>query len=176
MPAFSSCGAGACGGPWTNLEALGVKPEMPPELFNRAGVNWRLIFAIADRVGGEWPKRAREAAIEISGVKEAADRSTGVQLLADIKTLLEQRALDKDLDPRFVSSEELLAFLHAMEDGSWAEFGKESKPITSHALARLLKGFGVFSSQIEVKEKGEWVNRKGYIISLFDDPFERYLG
>lgn len=160
-----------------NVKELdGVDPPLPEGLLNREGANWRLIFAIADRVGGEWPQRMREAAIEISGINEVTDKSIGTQLLADIKTLFEQRALNKDLDPRLVSSEEILTFLHAMEGGRWLEYGKDDKPITKTKLAALLKGFGVAPDQIEVKVDGVWVNKRGYIVSLFDDPFERYLG
>ena len=32
------------------------EPELPPILFNRLGDNWRPLFAIAQIVGGQWPR------------------------------------------------------------------------------------------------------------------------
>src|SRR5262249_21531359 len=50
-----------------NIEALrDVEPPMPPGFDNRLGDNWRLMFAIADKIGGEWPERARQAAVVVS--------------------------------------------------------------------------------------------------------------
>src|SRR5262249_17680748 len=44
-----------------NINALReADPELPKELHGRAADNWRPLIAIADRAGGEWPKRARE--------------------------------------------------------------------------------------------------------------------
>jgi len=37
---------------------------MPPELFNRTGDNWCGLFSIAEAAGGEWPERAKQAAME----------------------------------------------------------------------------------------------------------------
>ena len=65
----------------------GVEPDMPPGFNNRLGDNWELLLAIADFAGDEWPTKARTAAVKLSNVPEAA--STGVQLLADIKTIFD---------------------------------------------------------------------------------------
>src|SRR5262249_36537053 len=52
-----------------NAETLrGAVPQMPAGFGNRLGDNWRLILAIADRVGGEWPEGARCAAVSLSKV------------------------------------------------------------------------------------------------------------
>ena len=42
-----------------------AKPALPPGFNNRLAANWRLLFAIADHAGGDWPKRARLAAIKL---------------------------------------------------------------------------------------------------------------
>jgi hypothetical protein len=41
-------------------------PEMPPGFENRLGDNWRLMLAIADIAGAEFPEKARDAAATIS--------------------------------------------------------------------------------------------------------------
>jgi putative DNA primase/helicase len=69
-----------------NAEALkDAEPDMPAGFDNRLGDNWRLLFAIADLAGGEWPEKARQAARVLSEVADTA--SIGVRLLADIKTI-----------------------------------------------------------------------------------------
>jgi hypothetical protein len=48
-----------------HAEALGAAdPGMPASIYNRAADNWRPLLAAADATGGEWPERARRAAIE----------------------------------------------------------------------------------------------------------------
>jgi hypothetical protein len=160
-----------------NIKFLdGVNPPLPERFMNRDGANWRLILAIADRIGGEWPKRMREAIIEVSGFKDAIELSNGSRLLADLKVMFERRAQDRTADQRMVSSGEVVEFLHGREGGFWLEFGKDEKPITKTKVARLLSGYGITSSQIRVEDKdGEGVNKQGYVISLFDDAFDRYL-
>jgi hypothetical protein len=59
-----------------NAVVLGdAKPEQPPGFHNRLAANWRLLFAIADQAGGDWPKRARHAAVKLS--KQTAEPSQG---------------------------------------------------------------------------------------------------
>ena len=72
-----------------NAEALkDAEPEMPPGFDNRLGDNYRLLLAIADLAGGEWPERAREAAQGLSGAGNTA--STGTRLLADIRAAFDE--------------------------------------------------------------------------------------
>jgi hypothetical protein len=152
----------------------GIDPPLPEGFVNREGANWRLMFAIADRIGGEWPKRLREAAIEICNIKDAVEASGGERLLKDIKALLERRQRD-GLDPRMVSSDEIITYLHGLDGSFWLEFGKDEKPITKTKVARMLAGYGITSSQIRVEVDGKEKNVQGYLITLFDDAFERYI-
>ena len=61
----------------------GAEPDMPPGFDNRLGDNWSLLLAIADYAGGEWPTKARKAAVKLSKVADVS--SIGMQLLAAIK-------------------------------------------------------------------------------------------
>jgi Protein of unknown function (DUF3631) len=57
-------------------------PEMPSALHDRAADNWRLLLAIADAVGGNWPDRARQTALAMSRAAdefdEGSDRAPGL--------------------------------------------------------------------------------------------------
>jgi putative DNA primase/helicase len=39
-----------------------VKPILPLNFTNRVAANWKLLLAIAELAGGNWPKHARDAA------------------------------------------------------------------------------------------------------------------
>jgi hypothetical protein len=45
-----------------------AEPVMPTAFENRLGDNWRLMLAIADLAGGQWPEQARQAAMVIAKV------------------------------------------------------------------------------------------------------------
>jgi hypothetical protein len=158
-----------------SVDALKVaEPELPAGFDNRLGDNWRLLLAIADHAGGGWPAKARQAAINISKVVAAADASIGVSLLADIKTIFEEKKGELQDDqkggPRMPSGE-LAALLGATEGRPWSEW-KGGKPITANQLARLLAPFKVVPDSIRVGDK----TPKGYYRSHFEDAFIRYLG
>ena len=149
----------------------GVEPDLPPGFDNRLGDNWELLFAIADHAGGEWPAKARKAAIKLSQVENIA--SIGTQLLADIKAIFYQTKEDELLhEPleRF-SSADLAATLGADMTGPWAEW-KASKPITQAQLARVLKPFGIAPGVIRLPSGG---TIRGYMRSWFEDAWDRYL-
>src|SRR5262249_38175780 len=67
-------------------------PRIPSGLINRAADNWRPLLAVADLVGGDWPRRARGAAVSLSGVEVGNDQSDGVQLLGDVRDLYRANA------------------------------------------------------------------------------------
>jgi len=150
---------------WTddNRGALiGAEPDMPPALFNRVADNWRPLLAIADAVGGEWPEKARKAAIELSARNDTTSFRT--LLLTDIKTVFEVCNADK------VSSQEIADKLAAMEGHPWAELSR-GRPITTNALARLLKPFGIIPSMIRIGSN----TIRGYTRDQFADAWGRYL-
>jgi hypothetical protein len=57
-----------------------ARPVMPADLNNRAAANWKLLLAVAELAGGQWPQRAREAAERLSQSRRKP--SVGIQLLA----------------------------------------------------------------------------------------------
>jgi putative DNA primase/helicase len=141
-----------------NLNALrGVEPAMPEGFMNRRADNWRPLFAVADRAGGAWPELAREAALTLNHVDAGEDIKA--MLLADIRAVFG--------GGHVLSSTELVEALKGMEDRPWPEFGRSKKPISTHAVARLLKPLGI----------GPHRRRDGssYLIRDFAEAFERYL-
>jgi putative DNA primase/helicase len=148
-----------------NAEILkGVEPIMPEGFDNRLGDNYRLLLAIADLAGGEWPAKARKAAQVLSNGADVA--STGVRLLSDIKVAFDEYQVD------ILSSAALVVKLTAEPDSLWAEW-RSGKPITQAQLARLLKPFGIAPEQVRTGNSDQQV--RGYKRERFDDVWERYL-
>src|SRR5206468_5707634 len=54
----------------------GVEVGALPELNDRAADNWEPLLAIADLAGGDWPARARRAALALSIAPDEDDRSS----------------------------------------------------------------------------------------------------
>lgn len=160
-----------------NLENLrDSDPFIPSGLDDRAADAWEPLFAIADRVGGDWPERARQAAVELSGEHVKEDDEARTVLLGDIRDVFENP--DHDIyttkEDKHVKSENLVAKLVAREDRPWAEFGRARKPITANRLASLLRGYKIKPGTIRFGP-GDKDTAKGYKHSQFADAFERYL-
>jgi Protein of unknown function (DUF3631) len=135
-----------------------AKPAVPEGFYNRLACNWRPLLAVADRAGGDWPELARKAAEALTG----KDPGT-----VYAETLAAIRAILGDNERMF--SEDIVRELHAIEGGPWAEWGKNGKPISQNALARLLKPITPEQMRIGAETK------RGYERSQFRDAFARYL-
>jgi putative DNA primase/helicase len=126
-----------------NAEALkGGNPSVPDALNDRAADNWTVLFTLADLSGGEWPTKARQAAIALSGGNEALGLSG--QLIVDIRDAFTAAGVDK------LASKDLAERLAQIEGRPWAEFGKCRRPISANQLANLLRGFGVSSRVVRI--------------------------
>jgi Protein of unknown function (DUF3631) len=147
----------------SSLEA--AEPAVPDQLGNRSADNWCELLGIAEAIGGEWPSRAREAAIARAG--EDDGEVVAVQLLADIKEVFDTTGADKLLSSTIVDR------LIEMEGRPWAEFGRARKPITPNAMARLLKPFKITPGSIRPDLQGR--GTKGYERKAFEELWRRYL-
>ena len=139
--------------------------EIPEALHDRAADNWRPLLAIADCAGGEWPARARKAALELSADSAADQDSTGTLLLADTRAAFEAKSGDR------ISGDDLTAYLVGLDDRPWSEFNR-GKPLTKPTLARLLGKYKILSGTIRLSD-GRTL--KGYYRSSFDEAFACYL-
>lgn len=137
-------------------------PAMPDDMRDRAADNWRNLVAIADAAGGDWPKRARAAALALSA-ESAADGSAGMQLLADVRAIFEEAGADR------LASSSLIDRLTAMEDRRWPEW-RHGKPMTATQLARILKRYGIAPRQVWIDGR----NVRAYLFDDFADAFARY--
>jgi putative DNA primase/helicase len=151
---------------WAVDNAAALKDADPDmgEVQNRTADNWRPLLAIADVVGGEWPKRARE--IMVAADDARSDFSNRAMLLTDIKAAFQDKQTDR------LSSEDLARYLGALEDRPWAEYGRTGRPITAAAVARLLTPFLISPKSVRLPDGR---NLKGYHLTAFNEVFERYL-
>jgi hypothetical protein len=141
-----------------------VELKAPDRLNDRALDIWEPLLAIAEHVGGDWPKLAADASIALSG-GEAASEERSIELLADIKVAFEASGRDE------VTTKALVAALCADEERPWATYNK-GKPISDRQVAKLLKEIPILSE--DVYPPGER-HAKGYKKVRFLDAFERYL-
>ena len=141
-----------------------ARPSIPDALDDRAADGWEPLLAIADAAGRDWPQRARLAALALSCRDVRDDDSLGVKLLADIRTVFEERGVDR------LSSAELLASLNAIEESPWGDF--KGKPLDTRRLARLLRPYGIKPGTIRLAD-GQ--TPKGYVAEAFADAWSRYL-
>ena len=59
-------------------------PTLPESIIDRDADCWEPLLAIADAVGGAWPRRARAAAVELAASGRGRTQTRGVQLLRDL--------------------------------------------------------------------------------------------
>ena len=142
-------------------------PSVPEELGDRMQDSWEPLLAIADLVGGDWPARARRAAVELSAARHEDAESLGVRLLYDLHTVIG--------DAERKTTVELIQALSAIEGAPWADMpgrgARAGRSIDANSLARLLKPFGIGSQQFKV-EGG--ANLKGYTRVSLEDAWARY--
>lgn len=145
---------------------VGDEPDIVEGLNDRANNNWEPLFSIADLIGGEWPERARNTAMTLSGnIEEMLPKAL---LLADIKLIFDESGADR------LPSQTICDRLAAMEDRPWPEWGRSNKAITTNALARLLKDFKISPGSIRMGP-GSDNTPKGYKRSQFKEVFASYL-
>ncbi len=149
-----------------HIESLGGRePDVPAILDDRASEIAEPLLTIADEVGGDWPKRARDAVIALLANRDTDDDSLATMLLADIRELFFRLETD-----RFASSG-LAKLLAEMTDRPWASFGKAAKAITPAQIANLLKPFRIASGTV----RGGAKTYKGSLLKDFEDTFARIL-
>lgn len=153
---------------WTsaNLAALtsADPPEEIPGLRDRMADALEPLLAVADRIGGPWPTKAREALKELCGDGAEEDGSPRVILLRDIQTIFKEKGTDR------LSSTDLCNALTEVESSPWSAWPRE-KPIVPAALAKLLKPLRIRPG---TKRAGE-DTFKGYLRADFEDAWERLL-
>ena len=118
------------------------EPELPPGVEDRPAEIWSPLVAIADMAGVQWGTYAREACAYFVTKPGMEERPKGVQLLEDIRTVMDGR--------EFLSSRDLCDGLNCLEDGQWQHMGREG--ITSAQVSRMLRPFMV--KPVKIREGG----------------------
>jgi hypothetical protein len=157
-----------------NLEELKVRRPEPLEgLKDRADEAWRVLFAIADQIGGEWPQRARDVALELSGTDTGVEEEDyGIRLLHDVRQVFADWASSGR-----ISTKTLIEKLAKDLESPWArwwdhEYDKLEKGAPQR-LAKQLRPFGIRSTTIRNNDAAG-STYKGYYAQDFADVWRRY--
>jgi hypothetical protein len=134
---------------------------MPEALSNRTADNWLPVLAVADAIGGDWPKKARAAALALER-GEIHDDDVAIRLLADIQRVTKGMEV--------IHSADLVELLNGIDSAPWPEIAN-GKPLTTARLATMLRDFGIEPDQIKVK--GD--NLRGYRLNQFEPVFAAYF-
>ena len=153
------------------VTSIGAREHQTLEgLSDRQEDIWQPLFAVAVLAGGDWPERARWAALALHEGTEDADLT--VQLLGHMRDAFDE------LGER-LSTVQLLTHLVNRGDASpwvrwWGEDvdqGHARLKAAARGLARYLQPLGIKSEQIRFADK----NLRGYDRVDFEDAWSRYL-
>jgi hypothetical protein len=139
-----------------------ARPPTPSALNDRAADIWEPLLVLADLVGGDWPKLARDAALNVTG--NLPDASVIGSLLIDILVAFVELKTDK------VFSRDLIDWLNDINDRPWAE-ARKGKPIDGLWLATQLRPYAVRPKSIWIGDE----SAKGYLKSDFAEVWPRYV-
>ena len=97
---------------WMHDVAEIPDPDLPEELYNRTGDNWRPLFALAKLAGGQWPELILRAALDTVG--SAHDPAELPRLLRSIRDIFTAKKVER------LTTKELCAALNSEEEGGWS--------------------------------------------------------
>jgi hypothetical protein len=109
-----------------------AEPELPVE--DRAADTWEPLVAIADAAGGDWPDRARNACMVMTGAVEPDDATAGERLLADLRIIFER-------DP--ANPEKVVQFLDSSEHAAQKDVGPQHRAVGRDVHVRSEDGYAV---------------------------------
>jgi hypothetical protein len=124
------------------------------------------LLHIADFIGGEWPQRARTALVNAFALAAFEDFYSSKQVLSDLRDAFAA----KD-NPEWISTADLIEFLHAMDNRQWDQWNK-AKPMKPQDLASLLKPFGIHPENHRTSPK---TVLKGYDLETLQPSWNRHL-
>ena len=123
-------------------------PTLPEGVVDRRAEAWEPLIAVADAAGGDWPERARVAAVaDVAAYRERAP-SLGIRLLNDLR-----RAF---LNSDSLLTEKILKSLNELDESPWGNI--KGRPLDARGLATRLKPYGVSPKNIR---NGDGIH-KGY--------------
>jgi hypothetical protein len=142
--------------------------DIPDKLDDREGDICVPLLAIADLAGGDWPDNLRKALVSVFGARAAVDEQEHkLLLLTDIREIF---AAD-DPPKSAHKTNHIISELIGMTGHPWADYGRGKDGITAHALAKLLRPFGIQPTQ----NVGGKKNVRGYEYDDFLPVWQKYL-
>ncbi len=145
-------------------EMTEARPEMPVGIEDRDADVWESLLAVADAVGGDWPERARGAAVALVAAAAEREPSLGIRLLSDLRDIFGKAEQ--------MTTVVILESLHAIKEAPWNDL--KGKPLNDRGLATRLRQYGVKSKNLSTG--GEHGPRpKGYTREDLHDAWERYI-
>lgn len=145
-------------------DVIDAWPDIPEQIKDRDADIWEALLTVADVAGGEWPARARAAALALVAQSKESSPSLGLRLLADIRAIFETAEM-----PDVMPTEAILRKLHALPEAPWSDM--KGKPITDRWLSSSLSKYEIKPGSIRV---GDSVLR-GYKRTALHDAWMRYL-
>ncbi|GAA3365167.1 DUF3631 domain-containing protein [Saccharopolyspora gregorii] len=137
-----------------------AEPPMPIE--DRAADTWEPLIIVADHAGGDWPDRARQAALTLIAESQGDNEGTlRTRLLIDCRTIFG--------DQSEIPSAELIRQLNAEPEAPWRDYGAHG--LTQAKLSRLLAEFDIRSGNVRFPDGSQ---AKGYRRTDFADAWNRY--
>ena len=140
-----------------------AEPAIPDGLNDRAADIWEPLLVLADLAGGDWPQRARQAALGLAASTQEANPITA--LLLDIFCLF---ALSPD--QRLFTRELVHGLNTRFSDRPWMPLTRGGK-VTEIWLSQQLRPYGI-------RPKTLWKEQhsaKGYDEEDFHETFRRYI-
>ena len=114
---------------------------MPDGIEDRNADVWEALLAVADLAGGDWPERARVAAVAL--VTASSDAHGEPRRAAAPRPPRRLRATPSGCRPRRSSTR-----LHELDESPWGDL--RGKPLDARGLARRLGKYGVKPKVIRV--------------------------
>jgi hypothetical protein len=141
---------------WSNRDPI---PDLPTGMNPAQLACAEPLFRIADRIGGDWPQKARTAIVAVFKLPLS---DPAMQMLSDLRACF----LAKD-DPKYLSTRDILAMLTSMEHRPWGAWNSKS----GTRLGALLKPYLIYSRNLYASKKVF----KGYKRKDFEDTWQRYI-
>ena len=136
-------------------------PDMPDGIEDRNADVWEPLLAIADLVHGDWPQRARVAAVALVAAAADGKQTLRIQLLADLHRVFDgATAMHTDV---------IVGKLNALEVAPWGDL--RGKELDARGLANRLRPYDVHPVDVRLGD----VVRKGYKAEDLADAWSRYL-
>ena len=151
-----------------------AQPELPVDLNDRAADIWEPLLALAELAGGDWPEKARSAAVGLTAVAQE-ESPTGALLLDLIIIFVRQGCAPgnewmKEHGGVRMFSREIVNELNALPDRPWMVL-RRGKEVTERWLSQQLSPYGVRPRTVWIRE----TCAKGYMEGDLKETFQRYI-